>query len=206
MNLYPDKKEISMRPAVIFSLLALGFGILFPSLGQAINIAPVYGVASANAYYEPLNWVPAQAIDDNWETRWEAPGRGSSLNPYWLQVDLQGTYEIDTIVLVGPKTTQWVGYTNDYNLYNSTNGTAWTKIASGTLIDTTDYVHTIYLTSNQSMRYAKYEVVGGNHWAKLYEMEIYPVSNPVPLPGSLMLLGSGLLGAALWRARSKFMG
>lgn len=193
-----------MRPAVIFSLLVLGFGILFPSLGQAINIAPG-GEATADHVYNTSE--PAHAIDGNWETSWNAGWRADSNNPDWLQVNLRGTYEIGRIVLVGSNNPLYRGFTTIYNLYNSIDGAAWTKIASGTLIDTTTgYVDTIYLTSNQSMRYAKYEVVGGTHWANLYEMEIYPVSNPVPLPGSLMLLGSGLLGAALWRARSKFMG
>jgi hypothetical protein len=66
--------------------------------------------------------------------------------------------------------------TNVYNLYTSDDGVNWNLIHSGTLVDSLDpkiYVHTIPLPATHVFQYAKYEVVGGTHWAGLFEMEIW---------------------------------
>ena len=185
---------INLIVLVIFSLF------LQTTNSQANNIAPIYGAATANAYYNgpPIyhysSFIPSNAIDDNWQTIWDAGDCASPQNTYWLQVDLQNDYEIYKIILIGEDVlSHFPGLTNDYNLYNSTNGIDWNFIQSGTLTNTYDYVHSINITSNKLMRYAKYEVVGGTGWALLGEIEIYAV----PVPSAIFLLGSGLLGLGI---------
>ena len=147
-----------------------------------VNLAPLHGVASANATYN--GYFPSLAIDDNWETQWAAPAHGTAENPFWLQVDLQKSYKVDQIVLVFGHTGD-TGLTNVYNLYTSADGITWNLVHSGTLVDSTDpavYVTTIPLSANQIIRYAKYEVVGGSHWALMFELEIWGDPIPVPRP------------------------
>jgi hypothetical protein len=171
-----------MRLSVILALGMLSFWNLIPVAAGAeiVNLAPLHGVAIANDSYDGL--VPARAIDANWESSWAASGHGSVDNPYWLQVDLQKRYKVDKIVLVFSHNPDYPGFTNIYNLYNGNDGANWNLIQSGTLVDSTDpdvYVTTIPLFDHQVMQYAKYEVVGGTHWASIYEIELWGNPNPV---------------------------
>lgn len=179
-----------MRIAVILAAVILSIGNLIPGGAQArtVNLAHLYGVASANAVYS--SYVPALAIDADWITHWNAPGPGTAGNPFWLQVDLQARYQAQQIKLVGSHNPSYPGYTNVYDLYTSDDGSNWTLIHSGTLVDSQDpalYVNTINLPSNHSFRYAKYEVVGGTHWAHLCEMEILKNADSTSATDSLLL-------------------
>ena len=126
---------------------------------------------------------PARAIDGDWGTLWNGGDFGSPGNPFWLQVDLQKSYKVDKIVLVFSHNSSTLGQTNVYNLYTSADGINWNLVNSGTLVDSLDpavYVTTIPLTANQIIRYAKYEVVGGTHWANISEIEIWDDPTPPP--------------------------
>jgi hypothetical protein len=149
--------------------------------GPTVNLAPLHGVAIANATYN--GYLSFLAIDADWETHWAAPAHATLENPFWLQVDLQKSYKVDQIVLVFEHSGTYLGYSNVYNLYGSNDGINWNLIQSGTLIESTDpavYVTTIPLAANQIIRYARYEVVGGSHWAGIYEVEIW--GDPIPFP------------------------
>jgi hypothetical protein len=111
-----------------------------------------------------------------------------------LTIDLQYTYEIEQIILTFANGGV-PGYTNIYNLYKSFNATDWTLIGSGTLVDTEDHIHVLNYES-EAMRYIKYEVVGGTHWANLSEMEAFSL---VPEPAVAWLLT--LAGLLLVRRR-----
>jgi hypothetical protein len=144
--------------------------------------------ASANSVYSTA--YPSNAVDGDYLSQWAATSRGTPTNPHWLIVDLEQARSVEQIVLTGPST-GYVGYSYVYNLYRSLNPTDWTLIGSGELIDTTD-PQDDWLTNGQSMRYIKYEVVGGLHWAGLYELEAFAV----PEPSSLLLLVLGGLALA----------
>jgi hypothetical protein len=173
---------------VFLALTGLAWGD--PSPGT-VNLAPLHGVASANATYDV--YYPSLAIDANWETGWTGPGWGTAGNPFWVQVDLQKSYKVDQIVLVYAHSGAYLGYSNLYNLYSSNNGINWNLIQSGTLVESTDpavYVTTIPLAANQIIRYARYEVVGGSHWAGILEVELWgdPIPFPRPIAPSFFLL------------------
>lgn len=177
------------------------FFVTFCGLGESqaatINIAPIYGVASASNAYSADN-LPEAAIDGDEITHWNAGIHASPGTPQWLVVDLQNLFQISEIALqgvIGTPSSFYLGYSNEYNLYTSTDGVTWTTVGSGTLIEDVDpasYSDIFQLTGTAStLRYVKYEVVGGTHWAHLGEMEI----RAVPIPGAVWLLGSGLIAA-----------
>jgi hypothetical protein len=117
-----------------------------------------------------------------------------------LIVDLQNEYDISQITVAGPPWvgSPYLGYTNVYNLYTSTNGTNWTLIASDWWAEDPDpavYSDT-YVLSGDPLRYVKYEVIGGTHWAGVAEIMTFADVSAVPVPGALVLgaIGVGLTG------------
>jgi hypothetical protein len=96
--------------------------------------------------------------------------------------------------------TGYAGLTNIYNLYTSTDHVTYALAGSGTLVDTYDPIDTIGCDGT-SARWLKYEVVGGTHGAHLFEMEAYPVPEPVTMLG--MCLGLGSVGAYAKRRRMR---
>jgi hypothetical protein len=112
-------------------------------------------------------------------SHWSAGSAGSPSDPHWLVVDLQRAYSVGQIIVCGLPHLPggpYLGFTNDYNLYTSTNGTDWILIGSGSWAEDTDpavYSDTFVLAGNPLVRYVKYKVVGGSHWADLEELEIF---------------------------------
>jgi hypothetical protein len=137
------------------------------------NLAIMHGVASADEWYRPSGQDPSEAIDGDEVSKWSANGFGTSDSPHWLIIDLKSSYTINEIVLKSDDMPQYGStYHVVYNLYISENGADWTLIANGTMYDDPDrYMDTI--TYSGEVRYVKYEVVGGSHWAHLNEIEIY---------------------------------
>jgi len=193
----------------LWPVLLVSLAIVSVSYGDLTNIAPIYGVASADTYWTnsvpaPAERVPGRAIDGDRWTDWNAGSHATPVNPHWLIVDLQNEYDVLDITLVGIERSGGThfGYTNIYNLYTSTNGTNWTLIASDSWAEHTDpAIHSdTYMLSGDPLRYVKYEVVGGTHWATIHEIEVFaPV---VPAPGAILLgtIGAGLVG---WMRRRR---
>ena len=127
--------------------------------------------ATASAVYAPYG--PEQAVDGDVITKWNAPGQGTPGSPQWLKVDLEAVIPIYRIILVGPSTSGYEGYSVVYELYGSVDDTNWTQLGTGTLVDTTDPVDVVY-PGGRGILYIRYDVVGGSHWANLEELEAYP--------------------------------
>jgi len=164
------------------SLLSLSVGLAEPT-----NIAPLYGVALPDTYW--YNRVPERAIDGDPGTEWSAGSHATPSSPHWLIVDLQNQYKVTQITVSGWPWggDPYFGYTNIYNLYTSTNGTDWALIASDWWAEDTDpsiYSDT-YILSGEPLRYVKYEVIGGTHWAGVGEIEIYANIVTVPIVSTL---------------------
>jgi hypothetical protein len=154
-------------------------GILIGRVNFAISADPVnianqcLTSADATASGYALN----SAIDGNLLTLWSAGSNGTQSNPHWWKCDLQGNWQVSQITVnMQPWSgSLYRGYTNVYNLYISNDGNIWNLIGSGTIAEETDpaaYSDTYTLSTGTSIRYIKYEVVGGSHWADLGEIEI----------------------------------
>lgn len=119
------------------------------------------------------------AIDGNTSvTRWNAPGYGTPSNPHWLIVDLGNVFSVNEIKLFTVQENLYgtAGLYVSYILYISTDSINWVRVDTGNLIDTYDPIKIVSL-NGVPFQYAKYEVIGGNHWAHLVEMEIWGEGN-----------------------------
>lgn len=122
---------------------------------------------------------PGKAIDGDPSTMWNAGSRGTATHPHFLIVKLRKPLRVDAVSLkdiVWKPGGTFLGFDNIYNLYIGSDGFSYTKIASGTLTESRDPKWNSALVSVpkrlSTLRYVKYEVVGGSHWAHLMEMEI----------------------------------
>jgi len=182
-----------------------------------INVANLYGTATANSYYSSRT--PDLAIDNVCNTHWDAGDHGTASNPNWLVVDLETSYDVNTIDLFfSPLDGLYAGYTNNYNVYcRDDNVSSWNFVGSGQFVDEdtsqiTD--HFDFGSAGQSMRYVKYEVNGGTHWSGISEIYIWADDGtggggegvpgcPVPLPATVLLFGMGLVGLLGFKTRKE---
>jgi hypothetical protein len=165
MSSFPNAAKI------LVGILSLGWA----QFACADNVS-LGGVATASSVYSPLNRLPSFAIDNDPVTFWSATTRGSVSVPQWIQVDLGASFKLSEIGLYGHDTDYYDStFSNIYNLYvsNSVNeigDIVWGEvIQSGELFDSPDYFDVIPMFG-QEIRYIKYEVVGGKHWAYLNEL------------------------------------
>lgn len=208
-----------MKKLLVFLCVVLLF-FLTSQLPQAyadlINLSfNTSTTATTNNVY--LIYGPDKALDGDKDhySLWNADKRGTAENPLWLVVDLGDSYKVDHIELWSHDGPGYSWYYIDYTLYSSLDGEMFNALANGTLTDPAtinpptqeyyDYFHdTITVSTEMSiMRFVKFEVAGGTHWAHLNEIEIWGESTPVPEPTTMFLLGSGLIGLAGFRKRSK---
>jgi hypothetical protein len=170
------KNYIRMIFTPIF-LVMICYGVTY---GELVNIAPLYGTVTADSSWsERPAYLAIDGDSSPSQSQWSAGDWASPENPHWLIVDLQNNYPISQIIVCGfpfvPGDYYW-GYTNYYNLYTSTNGIDWVLIGSDWWAEDNDpaiYSDTFVFNDKPLIRYVKYEVIGGTHWAGLQELMIY---------------------------------
>ena len=176
-----------MNQKTLFSMiLTLSMSVtVMANLNLALNKP---ATASRSSTIDPDNkgGQPFHSVDGDYVTGWNAETHGTLSSPQWVMVDLQSVYSVGSISLWDDTDNTMVGFSNVYYLYSSLNMTQWDLLGSGTLYDTSA-PHNEFSFGGKEMRYVKYEVVGGTHYAHLNELEVYEI----PEPCTLLLLGFG---------------
>ena len=162
-------------------------------------------VATAPSTYE--QYYPEYAIDGNlWVPHWSASGLASITNPITLTVVLNQQYVVTQIDLYSTNDNGRPGIYIDYNLYVEANGVKSKMVSVGNLTEnSTDYVDSVSFGAGIPVEKIYFEVIGGTHWAHLYEMDVFgPERQPTatPEPGTMLLFAAGALGAVYMRRRS----
>jgi len=127
-----------------------------------------------------------------------------------VTIDLGDFYIVNDIDLFFvPLRSGWNGY-NSYNAYYGNDNSNWTKFGNGVFVDcdpTQLEDNYSFGAIGQSMRYVKYEVVGGSHWASINEISVRAddakPGSPIPEPVTMFLLGTGLIGFAGYKLRKQ---
>jgi hypothetical protein len=183
----------------------------FPATAKSdlANLAPIYGIASTNSSYNggpnevySPPYTPDRAIDGNLDTQWNAGSWPNANSPFWVIVNLQNMFEVDKIVLYSKDTYYSDYYYESYNLFSSLDGANWNLLQSGNLVDNAVLFRS-EIPLSAILQYVKVEIPAGTHWAHLNEIQIYGNTSPVPIPGAVWLLGSGLVGLLAIRKKLK---
>lgn len=175
------------------------------AMAEYINLAPVYGTATTNATWDGHN--AGNAIDGDANTLWVAGTWQNATTCRWLIVDLNNSYAVDRIVLHDSPLAEGTSESQTFYLYGSTDGEHWNLIRSGTMVDGAGANSLEIAFASSDLRYVAFDVTEGPNWAHLNEIMIYgesdrtvnrqvPESAAVPEPGTLLLLGLGLVGIA----------
>ena len=119
----------------------------------------------------------SMAIDGNLDTIWHTKWDGSDVLPQSITLNLGGTYNIDTIAYL-PRQTGGNGIITGYNVYVSTNGVDFAKVASGTWANDTKEKFATFTPTNAS--YVKLEATAGvGGYASAAEINVFKVNEEV---------------------------
>jgi hypothetical protein len=123
------------------------------------------------------NNAASMAIDGNTQTIWHTKWDKSDVLPQSITLNLGGTYNIDTIAYL-PRQSGNNGNITGYNVYVSTNGMDFAKVASGTWAsDSAEKVATFTPTN---ATYVKLEATASvNGWASAAELNVFEVKEEV---------------------------
>ena len=129
------------------------------------------------------------AIDGDSTTGWNAVDYATPSKPYILTVDIGKVFPVNRIVLKSGDSDYPSDYYINYMLSISVDNVNWlTLVPFDQLIDSADGYFDVVDIETKLMRYARFVVLGGTHWAHLAEMEIWGEPDAVELPTIAELL------------------
>ena len=116
--------------------------------------------------------VAFNAIDGNPQSIWHTKWNKSDALPQSITLNLGGTYDNINKVTVLPRPDGGNGNITGYNIYVSTDGTTFTKVATGSWANDATEKTAIFTSSNAS--YVKVEATtGANGWASAAEINVF---------------------------------
>lgn len=124
------------------------------------------------------NNAASNAIDGNPQTIWHTKWNKSDVLPQSITLNLGGTYNISQISVL-PRPSGSNGIITGYNVYASTDGATFTKVASGTWANDNAVKTAAFDRTDAS--YIKLEATAGvNGWASAAELNVFAADQQPP--------------------------
>ncbi|MFD0619607.1 discoidin domain-containing protein [Paenibacillus sp. GCM10027629] len=153
---------------------------LTTSISVIVNKLPQSQMTATATSQETVseNNAASMAIDGNPTTFWHTKWDKSNPLPQSIILNLGGTNNINKVTVL-PRPNGGNGNITGYNVYVSTDGTTFTKVASGNWANDTTEKTAIFESTNAS--YVKFEATAGvNGWASAAEINVYLAPPAVP--------------------------
>ncbi|KRF09769.1 endo-alpha-N-acetylgalactosaminidase family protein [Paenibacillus sp. Soil787] len=136
--------------------------------------------ATATGQETVRSYNPASmAIDGDPGTIWHTKWDNSDVLPQSITLNLGGTYNINKLTYLPRQSGGWNGIITGYNVYVSTDGVSFTKVASGNWVNNIAEKYATFTTTNAS--YVKLEATAGvSGYASAAEIGVVVETTVVP--------------------------
>ncbi|WP_314587978.1 discoidin domain-containing protein [Paenibacillus terrigena] len=153
---------------------------LLTSIHVTVNKIPQSQIKATATSEELINGSDAasNAIDGNPQTMWHTKWDKSDVLPQSITLNLGGTYNINKVAYL-PRQGGGNGTITAYNIYVSTDGATFTKVASGNWANDSSEKYVTFPPSNAS--FIKLEATAGvGGWASAAELNVFVEPTKVP--------------------------
>ncbi|GGI45610.1 hypothetical protein GCM10008018_13020 [Paenibacillus marchantiophytorum] len=164
---------------------------LLTSIKVTVNKVPQSQMTATATSEESGKDVASNAIDGDPQTIWHTKWNQSDVLPQSITLNLGGTYNKINKVTVLPRPEGGNGNITGYNMYASTDGTTFTKVATGSWANDAAEKTVTFTPTDAS--YVKVEVTSGNGgWATAAEINVFasPIVEDIPIKVQLITISS----------------
>ncbi|MFD0616149.1 carbohydrate-binding protein [Paenibacillus sp. GCM10027629] len=151
---------------------------LTTSINVTVNKIPQSQMTATATSEETGKDIASMAIDGNPQTMWHTKWDKSDVLPQSITLNLGKTYNINKVTYL-PRQSGSNGNITGYNLYVSTDGVTFTKVANGNWANDSNEKNATFTSANA--KYVKLEATEGvNGWASAAEINVFADSVKVP--------------------------
>ncbi|MGI8417527.1 MAG: discoidin domain-containing protein [Nakamurella sp.] len=124
----------------------------------------------------------SNVLDGDLSTIWHTGySDGDAPYPHWVQLDLGSTYQVDGFGYQDRQSGGPNGRVKDYQIEVSSDGTSWTKVTSGSLVDTAPMqVIPFDSVSARYVRFTALDALNGLAYAAAAEMRVFGKGGDLP--------------------------
>jgi len=136
---------------------------------------------SQNMDSGPAEGPAANVLDGDAGTIWHTQYDPTITNyPHWLQLDLGGTFTINGFGYQGRQSGGQNGKVKDYTISTSMDGSTWTQVAAGSLVDTTAMQNVAFpAVQAKFVKFTAINALNGQPFAAAAEMRVYGTGGSV---------------------------